>query len=96
MLILIGELLIFEFERVAVPANYRMLHLGMHVERLKPPAEKRMPGVMPAGHLKSYSDLTKRIFSEFPIEVKNETIDQSEIENDLAKIVGRRKKIVGE
>lgn len=83
---------IYEFERNSSSGPYIILHLGMHVERMNPPKERRMAWDEPQGYASSYSDLTKRIFTEKPIVVTDDQINAKELLVDLQKVVSRRKK----
>lgn len=83
---------IYEIERQSSVGPYRMLHLGMDVKRHNPPREERAPGNESGEASEAYLQVTERIFQDEVIQVTEDIIDETSLNDSLENIFGRRRK----
>lgn len=83
---------IFEFERTSKSGPYRMLHLVMDVKRKEPPFNGRAPGQESDVAIAAYHTTVEKLFREREILLTKETIDNASLQQNLDKIIARRRK----
>jgi hypothetical protein len=83
---------IFEFDRTSNDVTYTMLHFVMRVRRNSPPVHLRAPVAVPAAAQLAYRDVVRQIFSDPPIQVRDDTIDKEDLQKHLDKIISRQGK----
>lgn len=83
---------VFEFARPRAQGEYRMLHLVMDVNRQAPPREQRSPNSSPAGAVKAYGDVARKIFEDSEVVVTDELANTVELKPSLDQIRARRRK----
>ncbi|HEX7706317.1 MAG TPA: hypothetical protein VF701_07665 [Thermoanaerobaculia bacterium] len=83
---------IYEFERDSTSGPYTMLHLGMHIRRKVPPADRRGPGEDSPIAIDAYTQVVRQIFRGNAEHVTLETIDTERLKADLQTVFARRRK----